>query len=187
MVIRQWVPCNCLAFQMTAFQVSSSTFYAVPASSTVFLVSSTWLPSDICQIYISCHDPPVTLASYLLNKIENLPVRATWYFCGSYRPPASFLSDYFTPWRLMLRIDDVVVLWPIDASQYWSRLETHRWWSWEQTFQDFYWTRIWSDASGFLYPTEIYLVRFQVLTAASMKMRAFWNMAPRNLVEIDRR
>jgi hypothetical protein len=30
-------------------------------------------------------------------------------------------------------------------------------------------------------------VRFQVLTAASTKMRAFWNIAPCSLVEVDRR
>jgi hypothetical protein len=30
-------------------------------------------------------------------------------------------------------------------------------------------------------------VTFQVLTAASMKMTAFWDVAPRSLVEVDRR
>jgi hypothetical protein len=30
-------------------------------------------------------------------------------------------------------------------------------------------------------------VRFQVLTAASMKIRAFWDMAPCSLVAVDRR
>jgi hypothetical protein len=30
-------------------------------------------------------------------------------------------------------------------------------------------------------------VRFQVLTAVSTKMRAFWNIAPCSLVEVDRR
>jgi hypothetical protein len=31
------------------------------------------------------------------------------------------------------------------------------------------------------------LVRFQVLTAVSMKMTAFWDIAPSSLVEADRR
>jgi hypothetical protein len=30
-------------------------------------------------------------------------------------------------------------------------------------------------------------VRFQVLTAASMRIRAFWDVAPCSLVEVDRR
>jgi hypothetical protein len=33
----------------------------------------------------------------------------------------------------------------------------------------------------------IYFVRFQVLTAPSMKLAVFWDVAPCNLVEIDRR
>jgi hypothetical protein len=32
-----------------------------------------------------------------------------------------------------------------------------------------------------------YIVRFQVLTAASMKMSIFWDVAPRSLVEVYRR
>jgi hypothetical protein len=31
----------------------------------------------------------------------------------------------------------------------------------------------------------IYLVRFQVLTAASMKFRVFWNVAPCGLIGVD--
>jgi hypothetical protein len=30
------------------------------------------------------------------------------------------------------------------------------------------------------------LVRFQVLTAANMKMAAFWDVVPHSLIEIDR-
>jgi hypothetical protein len=35
--------------------------------------------------------------------------------------------------------------------------------------------------------TVQYQVRFQVLTAASMKMTVFWNVAPCSLAEIERR
>jgi hypothetical protein len=34
---------------------------------------------------------------------------------------------------------------------------------------------------------NIEVVRFQVLTAASMKIRAFWDVAPCSLVGVDRR
>jgi hypothetical protein len=36
-------------------------------------------------------------------------------------------------------------------------------------------------------PIEAYLVRFQVLTAASMKVTVSWDVAPCSLAEIDRR
>jgi hypothetical protein len=36
-------------------------------------------------------------------------------------------------------------------------------------------------------PYASYAVRFQVLTAANMKMTVFWNFASRSPVEIDRR
>jgi hypothetical protein len=38
-----------------------------------------------------------------------------------------------------------------------------------------------------LFQTAHYNVRFQVLMAASMKIRAFWDVAPCSLVGIDRR
>jgi hypothetical protein len=37
------------------------------------------------------------------------------------------------------------------------------------------------------YYIKLYLVRFQVLAAASMKMIAFWDIAPCSFVEVDRR
>jgi hypothetical protein len=36
-------------------------------------------------------------------------------------------------------------------------------------------------------PTTLNNMRFQVLTAASMKMTAFWDIVPCSLVEVDRR
>jgi hypothetical protein len=36
-------------------------------------------------------------------------------------------------------------------------------------------------------PNHVSVVRFQVPTAASMKMTVFWDVAPCNLVEVDRR
>jgi hypothetical protein len=36
-------------------------------------------------------------------------------------------------------------------------------------------------------PIEVYYVRFQVLTAASMKFRVFWDVAPCSLVGVDQR
>jgi hypothetical protein len=36
-------------------------------------------------------------------------------------------------------------------------------------------------------PIEVYYVRFQVLTAASMKFRVFWDVAPCSLVGVDPR
>jgi hypothetical protein len=36
-------------------------------------------------------------------------------------------------------------------------------------------------------PVRNFCVRFQVLTAVSLKMTAFWDIAPFSLVEVDRR
>jgi hypothetical protein len=48
-------------------------------------------------------------------------------------------------------------------------------------------TEILSSCNNEIQTYLIELVRFQVLTAASMKMTAFWNTAPCSLVEVDRR